>query len=96
MTTEHLTISGYKFDGIKITTEHTALLMIRHPHGFLACGYVDVAVADRVGDCVAIVTGVKTFNDMLTAKVVRTSAAAAAKGIFIGITGQAALLLMAK
>ena len=93
---EKIVIDGYEFEGIKIATEHTALLLIRGAGGFLACGYVDVAVADRVGDCAAIVTGVKSFEDMFNAKVVRLSAAAAAKGIAAGMTGQDALLAMAK
>lgn len=93
---EKLKIAGCEFEGIKVDTEHTALLVIRGKKGLLCCGYIDVAVANRVGDRVAIVTGVKTFSDMLNAKVVRISDAAAAKGVIIGVTGQAALLTMDK
>jgi len=51
-------------------------------------------VANKVNDVCAIVTGVKTPNDMLDAKVVAVSTAAAQLGIKEGITGKEALLLM--
>jgi len=42
----------------------------------------------------AIVTGVKDFDDMLTAKVANASAAAQQLGIKIGITGAEAIELL--
>jgi uncharacterized protein YunC (DUF1805 family) len=57
------------------------LLVIRGSRGVLACGCLNVETLNKTGEVGAIVTGVKTFADMLTAKVVSTSTAAAQAGI---------------
>ena len=49
-----------------------------------------IDVADRVGHALAVVSGVKSFDDMLAANVREVSAAAAALGIAPGMTGRAA------
>lgn len=63
------------------------LLVIRGSRGVLACGYVNVETFNRTGEAGAIVTGVKDFDDMLAAKVVGVSTAAAQAGITTGMTG---------
>jgi uncharacterized protein YunC (DUF1805 family) len=67
------------------------LLIARGRRGMLTCGYINPATCDKTGEACAIVTGVKSFDDMLTANVVAVSQAAAALGIAIGITGREAL-----
>ncbi|MCX5808365.1 MAG: DUF1805 domain-containing protein [Proteobacteria bacterium] len=63
------------------------LLIIRGSHGLLACGYLNVETFNKTGEAAAIVTGVKDFDDMLTAKVVKVSNAAEQAGIEPGMTG---------
>ena len=53
----------------------------------LACGYLNVETFNKTGEIGAIVTGVKNFDDMLTAKVVSTSTAAAQAGINAEMSG---------
>ena len=91
---EKILLEGCEFEGFKIPTEHASVLLIRGAAGFLGCGYFNLAVADKLDDCVAIVSGVKTFEDMFSAKVVGVSRKASEKGITIGMTGQDALLRM--
>lgn len=67
------------------------LLVIRGSRGVLACGYLNVETFNKTGEVGAIVTGVKNFDDMLTAKVVSISTAAAQAGINAGMTGAEAL-----
>ena len=91
---ENITIDGLEFTGYRIATEHAALLMIKAPHGFLGCGYFDLKTADKLKEHVAIVSGVKTFSDMLEAQLVDISRAAAELGITPQMTGREALLLL--
>jgi uncharacterized protein YunC (DUF1805 family) len=87
-------IEGKEFTGHKIPTQNTAVLMISGNKGFLACGYINIEVANKRNDVCAIVTGVKSLEDMLSAKTIKVSDAALEAGISIGISGKEALLKM--
>jgi uncharacterized protein YunC (DUF1805 family) len=63
------------------------LLLVRGTRGVLACGYLNVETFNKTGEVAAIVTGVRSFEDMLSAKVVSVSDAAKAIGIHAGMTG---------
>jgi uncharacterized protein YunC (DUF1805 family) len=63
------------------------LLVIRGSRGVLACGYLNVETFNKTGELGAIVTGVKDFDEMLAAKVVSVSRAAAQAGMKAGMTG---------
>jgi uncharacterized protein YunC (DUF1805 family) len=91
---EKITIDGIDFSGFAVSTENAMLLAITAPHGMLACGYVKLETANKLLEHVAIVTGVKTFDDMLEAEIVGVSEQAAAIGIKRGMTGRKALLKM--
>jgi len=67
------------------------LLIIRGSRGFLGCGYINVSVCDRTGEACAIVTGVKTHEDMLDADVKSVSTEAERLGIRVGMKGREAL-----
>lgn len=91
---EKIIIDGVEFGGVRVATENAALLIIKATHGFLGCGYFNIAVADKLSEHVALVTGVKTFDDMLEAEVFSVSEAAAEIGVTIGMSGRDALLKM--
>jgi len=63
------------------------LLIIRGSRGLLACGYLNVDTFNKTGEVAAIVAGVKDFDDMLVAKVVKISVAAEQAGIKPEMTG---------
>lgn len=86
-----VSINGQAFEAVAFPTEHSVVLMIRGKKGLLGCGYLSVATADKTGDAVAIVSGVKNYDDMLKAEVKAVSAAAAALGVAAGMTGKEAL-----
>lgn len=67
------------------------LLLIKGAKGVLACGYLNIEAFNRGGEAAAIVTGVRTHDDMLKAKVVAVSDAARGLGIEPGMTGAQAL-----
>ena len=70
------------------------LLVIKGTRGVLACGYLNVETFNKTGETAAIVSGVRTFDDMLTAKVVTCSAAAGQAGIKSGMSGSEVLELI--
>jgi uncharacterized protein YunC (DUF1805 family) len=70
------------------------LLIVKAPKGFLACGYIHVETCNKTGEACAIVTGVKTHDEMLTATVQAVSDAAETLGLSTGISGRDALALL--
>jgi len=89
---EKILLEGHVLEGCSVATEHTRILIIKAAHGFLGCGYFALETAEKVGDAAAIVTGVGSFDEMLSAPVKRRSSAAARRGVAEGMTGKEALL----
>jgi len=89
-----LDIDGKEFEGVKVFTGKVYILLIKAEKGFLGCGYFNVDVADKFDDVMAVVTGVKSFDDMLNALIVKASKQAKALGIKEGVSGKEALKLM--
>ncbi len=77
--------------GLKMDMEHAPLLVIRAGKGFVMCGYLNMDVANKLGDAAVRVTGVKSFEDVLNAKAVDVSEAAKKLGITIGMPAKEAL-----
>lgn len=67
------------------------LLVVKGGRGVLSCGYLSIDTADQIGEALAVVRGVSQFDDMLDAKVVAVSEAAARLGVESGMSGQQAL-----
>lgn len=86
---ERGTALALKFDMV-----NAPLLVIRAPKGFVMCGYLDVSMANRLGDAAVKVRGVKTIDDVLNAAAVEVTEAAAGLGIKTGMSGREALLRM--
>lgn len=89
-----MNFDGNEFTAYSIPTTNTNVLMIGANKGVLGCGYINMEIANKVNDVCAIVTGVKSPDEMLDAKVVEVSNAAAKLGIKEGMTGKEALTLM--
>ena len=89
-----LILDGITFETVHVLTAKTNILLVKAAGGFVGCGYFDVAVANRVGDAVAIVTGVKTIDEVLAAPVVRLSDRAREAGVTEGMSGREAALLL--
>jgi len=67
------------------------LLIIKGARGFLACGYINCETCNKTGEACAIVTGVKTHDEMLHAEVKAVSTEAAKLGARIGMKGKEVL-----
>lgn len=80
--------------GVKLDMEYAPLLVIRAGCGFVMCGYLNMEVANKLGDVAVRVTGVKSFEDVLNAKAVDVSEAAKKFGITVGMPAKEALAKM--
>ena len=91
---DKIEIDGFEFSGTTVELLQGKLLIIQGKAGMLGCGYFNLAVADKLGSAMAIVSGVKCYDDMLAATVAGVSAKAAEAGVKVGMSGREALLIM--
>ena len=77
--------------GIEVPLADASLVLITASRGYLMCGYLSIDTAEKMGDCAAVIKGVKSIEDMLEGKVVEVTAKARRSGIRIGMTGLKAL-----
>ncbi len=91
---EKILLGSDEFEGYSVDFPKSRLLVIVGRNGVLGCGYFQIETANRSGDALAVVTGVKSLDEMLTAEVRRVSAAAESLGVVPGMSGRDALMLM--
>ncbi len=91
MLVEQINLENGSALGLKMDMEHAPLLVIRAGKGFVMCGYLNMDVANKLGDAAVRVTGVKSFEDVLNAKAVDVSETAKKLGITIGMQAKEAL-----
>jgi len=94
MLVEQIELENGSALGLKMDMEHAPLIVIRAKKGFVMCGYLNIDVANKLGDAAIRVTGVKTFDDVLNAKAIDVSEAAKKLGITVGMTAKEALMKM--
>jgi uncharacterized protein YunC (DUF1805 family) len=67
---EKIEIEGKTFHAMKSTLpDAPPLLLIKGAKGYIMCGYLNIEAAEKFGSAAAIVTGVKTFEDVLNATI---------------------------
>jgi len=74
--------------------ESPPLLLIVAEKGFVMCGFLNVEAAERLGVAAAMVSGVKTFEDVLNAQVKAVTSKAKVLGVEAGMKGVDALKRM--
>lgn len=74
--------------------ESPPLLLIIAEKGFVMCGFLNVESAEKQGVSAAVVSGVKTFDDVLNGQVKAVTSKAKSLGIEVGMKGADALKLM--
>jgi len=80
--------------GVSIETPEAPILLILTQKGFIMCGVLDVEGLDALlpGKMAAAkISGVRTFEDLLTKKVVTATEKAQAMGVSPGMVGKEAL-----
>jgi uncharacterized protein YunC (DUF1805 family) len=95
MIIEQIEIGNKTVTGLRWEMQNAPLLLIRARRGFVMCGYLNIETADDLGDAAAVVRGVSSFDDILTAPLQAVTGTARKLGIREGMTGREALEIMA-
>ena len=81
--------------GVKVELPNSPpLLIIVADKGFVMCGYLNIQAAEGLGVAAAMVSGVRTFEDVLEAEVRACTSRARELGIKEGMKGREALELL--
>ena len=91
---EHIEVDGKKLLGLRVGLEGAPLLLIIATKGYIMCRYLKLETAEKLGQVAAMVTGVRSFDDVLNAKISGLTENAKQLGINEGMLGRDALLLM--
>lgn len=91
MIIEQITLENGTALGLKFEMQNAPLLVIKADKGFVMCGYLDLDMADTLGDVAVRVRGVNTFEDVLDAQIVGATQAAIDLGIDIKMNAREAL-----
>jgi uncharacterized protein YunC (DUF1805 family) len=70
------------------------LLLIVAEKGFVMCGFLNIDAAEKLGVAAAMVSGVKTFEDVLNAQIKAMTSKAKVFGVEVGMKGTEALKRM--
>lgn len=78
--------------GVKVELpDSPPLLLIIAEKGFVMCGFLNIEAAERLEVAAAMVSGVKTFEDVLNAEVKAATSKAKSLGVTLGMRGSDAL-----
>ena len=58
---------------MKISLQKASLILIKSNNGYIMCGYLNMDIANKLGDIAAKVTGVQTIDEALDATIVELS-----------------------
>jgi uncharacterized protein YunC (DUF1805 family) len=87
-----LKVDGKACLGVRVELpDSPPLLLIIAEKGFVMCGFLNVEAAERLGIAAAMVSGVKTFDDVLEAQVKVLTSKAKSFGVEVGMKGTEAL-----
>jgi uncharacterized protein YunC (DUF1805 family) len=91
----HVRVDGYVAFGLRVDLpDSPPLVAIISDKGFVMCGFLNVDAAEKLGVTAAVVSGVRTFDDVLKAEVKAVTSKAEMRGIRRGMTGLEALRLL--
>ena len=92
---DSLKVDGKACLGVKVELpDSPPLLLVVAEKGFVMCGFLNVESAERLGVVAAMVSGVKTFEDVLDASVKAATSKAKNLGVDVGMKGAEALKRM--
>jgi uncharacterized protein YunC (DUF1805 family) len=88
MRSQAISLEQGEATGYALDLGNAPLLIIQVKHGYVMCGYLNMAAANKLGDIAGRVTGVKTFEDILNAKIAEVSDKARQQGLKEGMSGK--------
>lgn len=84
-------INNSSINTVLIKMPHANLIIASAARGFIMCGYLDIAIAEKIGDSACVVSGVTTVEELLARSVVKLTAQAKQLGVCLGDSGRQAL-----
>jgi uncharacterized protein YunC (DUF1805 family) len=88
-------VDGKSYLGLHVDLpDSPPMLMIIAEKGFIMCGFLNIEAAERIGAAAVMVSGVKTFEDVLNAQVKAATSKAKNFGVKVGMKGTDALKFM--
>jgi len=87
-----INIEGRDYKACHIQVQNSNILIIAAQNGFIACGYINIDIANKKNDACAIITGVTTLDELLATEVKMVSNSGLKAGVVVGMTGREALL----
>lgn len=92
---EQLKIAEKTATGLKAELpDSPPLVAIIGREGFIMCGFLNIDTAEKLNVTAAMVSGIKTFEDILKAEVKAATSKAKMKGVKVGMKGEEALRLL--
>jgi uncharacterized protein YunC (DUF1805 family) len=92
---EQLTVGDKTTTGLKVDLpDSPPLLAIIGKTGFVMCGFLNIDAAEKLNVTAAVVSGVRTFEDVLKAEIKAATSRAKMKGITVGMKGEEAVKLL--
>ncbi len=89
---EEVTLKGKCGIGIEISLpDSPPLILVKGSRGFIACGYLDIDAANKVGAAAATIKGVNSVKELLDGAIVEATNKALKAGIKPGMKGRDAL-----
>jgi len=79
---------------VELPESPAPLVMIIARLGFVCCGFLNIDVAEKLNLAAVVVSGVKSFDDMLSAEVRAATSKAHGLGIRVRMKGKDALKLL--
>ena len=90
-----LKIDGETAVGLKVDLPSAPpLLLVTGETGFVMCGFLNMEAAEKLNVTAAMVSGVKSFDDVLEAGIKAVTSEARRKGIEPGMKGKDAIKLL--
>jgi len=88
MKEERLPLGTSQITGYRINLGNAPLLILQATKGYVMCGYLNMSTANKLGDIAGKVTGVRTFQDILHARVIEVSENAKKEGLTEGMNAK--------
>ena len=93
---EKIKINGKSVLGLKVELPNSPpLLLMVGEKGFVMCGYLNMEAAEKLQVAAAMVSGVKSFPDVLEAEIKAATSRVKELGVNSGMKGQEALKKLA-
>jgi len=88
MKTKKIKLEKGQVVGYLIELGNAPLIIVQAKQGYVMCGYLNINTANKLGDIAGKVTGVKSFDDTLNAKIIEVSENAKKIGLNEGMNAK--------